>query len=332
LHYAAKADDAAGVRLLLAHGARVLDGTREGAVAAYVAAREGADAALHALLETAAEGAVAQLRSRTHTGRGLLHTAAAGAHASTVRALLAHAARLGVRAELLAARDHSGLTALHDAAGAGALDAARELADQGLRPWQATDAGRPPLAWSPAPDRPVPPLSGVPFDVAGRLPLHTAVLADQAAFVDWLLGEAGAGLPRAALARVPDAEGAAPVYGAAARGAIDMVRRLLSAGASGAAASPRRTALHCAAERWATPLVRLLVDEGGADPRARDAAGATPWESAQRVQAARAAGARASHVPWFGHSAAPATADEIAALRAALREVHVATDDDDAAR
>jgi ankyrin repeat protein len=116
-------------------------------------------------------------------------------------------------------------------------------------------------------------------DALGSCPLAEACAAGQDDLVELLLA-AGA-----RLAGDPVAD-AARLCGCVFSGDLPLLRRLLRCGlAADAGDYDRRTALHVAAAEGNLAAVRLLVEEGGADPGVRDRWGHSPLDEARRVGA-----------------------------------------------
>lgn len=296
LHLAAAAGNAAGVKLLLAAGARVDRPTRGGMTALqFAAATRSASAQRRQATVKALLAAGARTGARANKGRWTaLHMAAIQGHAGVVKILLAAGADTRLR-------DRRGRTPLQAAQAARQRRTAQLLASAGRRPNRAATArlGRPDCRgwltagfWRRAGTADVRRClaAGSRVDARtgrGSTPLHWAAYVNNAAAVKALVA-AGAKVD------ARDARNRTPAHSAASGGAEAAVRALIAAGADVSARSADgRTPADEARSKGRTRIAGLLGASGGRTATAarppKPADGGSPGKIAEKK---RNAGAR----------------------------------------
>lgn len=296
LHLAAAAGNAAGVKLLLAAGARVDRPTRGGMTALqFAAATRSASALRRQATVKALLAAGARTGARANKGRWTaLHMAAIQGHAGVVKILLAAGADTRLR-------DRRGRTPLQAAQAARQRRTAQLLASAGRRPNRAATArpGRPDCRgwltagfWRRAGTADVRRClaAGSRVDARtgrGSTPLHWAAYVNNAAAVKALVA-AGAKVD------ARDARNRTPAHSAASGGAGAAVRALIAAGADVSARSADgRTPADEARSKGRTRIAGLLGASGGRTATAakpqKPADGGAPGKIAEKK---RNAGAR----------------------------------------
>ena len=296
LHLAAAAGNAAGVKLLLAAGARVDRPTRGGMTALqFAAATRSASAQRRQATVKALLAAGARTGARANKGRWTaLHMAAIQGHAGVVKILLAAGADTRLR-------DRRGRTPLQAAQAARQRGTAQLLASAGRRPSRSATArpGRPDCRgwltagfWRRAGTADVRRClaAGSRVDARtgrGSTPLHWAAYVNNAAAVKALVA-AGAKVD------ARDARNRTPAHSAASGGAGAAVRALIAAGADVSARSADgRTPADEARSKGRTRIAGLLGASGGRTATAakpqKPADGGAPGKIAEKK---RNAGAR----------------------------------------
>ncbi|KDO31978.1 hypothetical protein SPRG_03194 [Saprolegnia parasitica CBS 223.65] len=277
LHEAALYGHADVVAVLLAHGALVASHTTRGRTPLMYAARGGHLDVLDLLL-----AAGANINDQSETGLTALYEAAKHGRADAVRRLLSHGANVH-------ASSHTRHTPLHIAIGEGHVEVADLLlcagADaaatdaMGVTVWHeaaGTDATVTKRMVAMLQSHNVVLRHDMVDVVMARHPFHYAAVEGHDVFLQVLLETR-----LVTDVNMQDVDGCSALYYAAANGHVDVVRRLLEAGADPNLCSVRRSPLHCAVSWQRTNCVALLL-ENGASRDVRDLDHLTPLDIASR--------------------------------------------------